>query len=611
MLKSPVLPAMASWLLMLTAFARPTPEKLPEGIIVAQPDGVLKIEVRDASTVRVLRAKDRAFFLHPSLVVVPHAGAATPWTLETADATAVIRTTALQVRVNLDSGDVTFLDPQGRTILAEQPRARAIQPAEVQGEKTFHVRQAWTPNSDEALYGLGQNHLGLTNLKGYDLDLWQHNGTTAIPVLVSSRGYGILWDNTSLTRFGDLRQLEAPPAAQLFDANGKPGGLTATYFGGDFAHSVDSRVESHVDIAVPNAVTDPNRTINPALPEKGNCSVRWEGSIVPTETGEHTFETFANGDIKLWIDGRLVVDHWRQGWLPWIDLAKIKLEAGKHHRVKMEWIRDQTMPTVRLRWKTPPHDDATSLWSEVGEGIDYYFVYGPKLDEVVAGYRRLTGAAPLMPVWAFGLWQSRQRYETSQQSLDVVTEFRKRRIPFDNIVQDWFYWKADAWGSHQFDPERFPDPDAWVKAVHAQHAHLMISVWGKFYPGTANFEAMRENGFLYERNLAEKTKDWLGYEYTFYDAINPAARKLFWDQVNRDLFRRGFDAWWMDATEPDLRPTPTLEGQKEYAHPTALGSGSRMLNATPLLNSQGVYEGQRAAAPSQRVFILTRSSFTG
>ena len=152
------------------------------------------------------------------------------------------------------------------------------------------------------------------------------------------------------------------------------------------------------------------------------------------------------------------------------------------------------METVRLLWKPPAKARSTSLWSEVGDGVDYYFVYGPALDRVVAGYRKLTGEAPMMPRWAFGLWQSRQRYETQQQSLDVVDGFRSRRIPFDNIVQDWFYWPENAWGSHRFDPVRFPDPDGWVKAIHDRNARLMISVWGKFYPGTENFEAMRVEG---------------------------------------------------------------------------------------------------------------------
>jgi len=135
--------------------------------------------------------------------------------------------------------------------------------------------------------------------------------------------------------------------------------------------------------------------------------------------------------------------------------------------------------------KQPTTDDSTSLWSEVADGEDYYFVYGPALDQVVAGFRQLTGQASLMPEWAFGLWQSRQRYETDQQSLDVVKEYRRRAIPFDNIVQDWQYWPRNSWGSHAFDTNRFPDPVGWLKALHALHTHVMISVWGKFYTGTA------------------------------------------------------------------------------------------------------------------------------
>ncbi len=592
--------------------AAPAPEKLPDGLLLPCDGGFLKIEVRAEDIMRVAYAKDRAFFARGSLAVLPPSDAQPAWTLTNGEGTATIRTEKMQARIDLASAAVTFLDHDGHVLLAEKPGTHRLESAEVQGEKTFHVRQAWESSSDEALYGLGQHQLGLTNLKGYDLDLWQHNGTIAVPFLVSSRGWGVLWDNPSFTRFGDLRAFEAPPAAQLRDADGQPGGLTATYFAdGNFGRQVARQVDPRVDIEVPNSVKNPNRNIHPNLPEEGNCSVRWEGSVQPAEDGDHLFECYSNGGIKLWIDGQLVMDHWRQGWLPWLDVARVHLQAGHRHQLKLEWSRDQGMPTVQLRWKTPSHDQATSLWSEVGEGTDYYFVYGPRLDRVIAGYRQLTGAAPMMPVWAFGLWQSRQRYETSQQSLDVVNGFRRRGIPFDNIVQDWFYWKEDAWGSHQFDPVRFPDPDAWIKGIHAQHSHLMISVWGKFYPGTDNFKAMHDQGFLYERNLEEKLDDWLGHRYTFYDAFNPKARQFFWAQVERDLFHRGIDAWWMDATEPDLTPVPTLEGQHTHVHPTALGIGARVLNAYPLVNSEGVYNGQRAAAPDQRVFILTRSGYTG
>ena len=538
----------------------------------------------------------------------------TPVEVQRSDANGLVSlsTPAMTARVTLATGAVTFLDTTGRPILAE--KGRALSPAMVQGEQTSNVRQQWLENQDETLHGLGQHQYGLVDLKGWDLELWQRNASVVVPFLVSNRGYGVLWDNTAYTRFGGLAPWSRIPFSRLVDATGAAGGLTATYFAdARFERAVATEVVSDIDIAMPGTSKTANQDINPSLPAAGPIGVRWEGAIVPSESGEHLFQLYSNNGIKMWVDGTLVADHWRQGWLPWADLARVRLEKGRRHAIKIEWSKDQGMETVRLRWKLPNPDRSTSLWSEVGDGIDYYFVYGPSLDRVIAGYRTLTGEAPLMPRWAFGLWQSRQRYETQQESLDAVDGFRSRKIPFDTIVQDWFYWRENSWGSHAFDPARFPDPNGWVKAIHDRHARLMLSVWGKFYPGTSNFDEMKSKGFLYESTLKSGFKDWVGpgYPYAFYDAFNPGARSLFWAQVDRDLFRKGVDAWWMDATEPDLLPTPDLEKGKAHMHPTGMGTGARMLNAYPLVNSQGIYEGQRASAPDQRVFVLTRSAFAG
>jgi alpha-D-xyloside xylohydrolase len=592
--------------------------RVPDGVIVRVGDGFLKLEVCASDVIRVAYAKGRGFFARKSLAAQPKRCDGARFEASEDGGTATLATQKLRARIELATGRVVFLDPSGAPILEE--KGRTLMPAIVQGEYTQHVRQEWIPDGDEALYGLGENQVGLLNLKGYDLDLWQHNGTIVIPFLVSSRGWGILWDNTSFTRFGDLRELEPIPAGRLFDKTGQPGGLTGSYYAGaHFNRLVGERVDRVVDIELSSKEKKPNRLIFAGLPE-GPASVRWEGEVEPEVTGEYTFQTFSNGGIKLWIDDRLVANQWRQDWLPWKEVAKVRLEAKRRIKVRLEWSKEQGMPTVQLLWKppaTPPHaagSAPTSLWSEVGDGVDYYVVYGPAIDDVVAGYRRITGAAPMTPRWALGLWQSRQRYETAKQSLDVVDGFRSRKIPFDNIVQDWFYWKEDAWGSHEFDKSRFPDPDGWIRAIHAKHARLMISVWGKFYPGTSNFEAMRTRGFLYQRNLSEGLRDWVGdggYPYTFYDAFNPEAGKLFWSQMDQALFRKKVDAWWLDAPEPDLLPTPTLDGQRTHMNPTALGTGSRMLNAYSLMNSKSVYEGQREEAPDQRVFILTRSAFAG
>lgn len=594
-----------------------TVQRVADGVVVHIGEGFLKLEVCASDVVRVAYSKDQGFFTRKSLATQPKRCDRPKFELIQDPGAVAVVTNALRARVDLATGRVAFLDPSGKTVLEEKEGGRTVMPAIVQGENTQHVRQEWLSHQDESLYGLGENQLGLLNIKGYDLDLWQHNGTLVVPFLVSSRGWGILWDNTSFTRFGDLRQLEPIPAARLYDAQGKRGGLTGSYYSGaDFKQLIGERVDRVIDIAMSSKEKKPNQLIFAGLPE-GNASVRWIGSVEPEVAGDYQFETFSNNGIKLWIDDRLVIDHWRQGWLPWKDVARVRLEGKRRHKVRLEWTKDQGMETVQLLWKPPAASAGpatTSLWSEVGDGLDYYFVYGPNLDKVVAGYRRVTGPAPMIPRWALGLWQSRQRYETAQQSLDAVDGFRSRKIPFDTIVQDWFYWKENAWGSHEFDPARFPDPDKWVRAIHDKHARLMISVWGKFYPGTKNFEAMRSQGFLYQRNLSEGLRDWVGdggYPYTFYDAFNPAAGKLFWAQVEQALFRKKVDAWWLDAPEPDLLPTPTLEGQKTHMHPTALGSGSRMLNGYSLPNSKSIYEGQRSVAPNQRVFILTRSAFAG
>ena len=598
----------------LSGHASPNPpEKLDDGVLFHVGDHLLKLEVCADNVIRVAYANDSAFFKRESLAAGLRHDIRTQWSLKNENSEAILATDKLQAHVDLASGAVSFFDAAGQPVLAEEPDGRILTPAIVQGDLTFHVRQQWRPNAGEALFGLGQQQLGLMDIKGYDLDLWQHNGTVDIPFLVSSRGYGILWDNTSYTRFGDLKRPEPIPAVELFDADGKPGGLTGSYHAGEnFERFVTNRVDAQINIAVPSDARQPNTLIHPALPPTGGVSIRWEGEVQPDEAGDYTLATFSNNGIKLWVDGKLVISHWRQGWLPWWNIARVHFEAGRRYHLKLEWTKEQGMETLQLFWKKPSTNPDTSLWSEVGEGIDYYFVYGPEPDSVISGYRQITGQAPMMPEWAFGLWQCRQRYQTQQQSLDVLAGYRQRGIPIDNIVQDWFYWKEDQWGSHQFDPVRFPDPVGWIRDLHGKyHAHLMISVWPKFYPTTTNFQIMRARHFLYEPNLGEDIIDWTGHPDTFYDAFNPAARKLFWSQINTNLFCKKVDAWWMDASEPDMTATPTLAGQRAHMHPTAMGTGARMLNAYPLVNSEAIYEGQRQAAPNQRVFILTRSGFAG
>jgi alpha-D-xyloside xylohydrolase len=539
----------------------------------------LKIEVCADNVIRVACAKSATFFTRDSLTTAAKKCVPTSFTTTTAGNLTKLATAKLTAQVDTSTGQVTFLDPTGQTILAENSAGgRTLTAATVQGEATTSVRQEWASNADESLYGLGQHQHGLIDIKGTDLDLHQYNTEVFIPYLVSSRGYGILWDNTSFTRFGDLTDSVPLP------------GTTGLY-----------------------ATTGDAGNVSPAT---GNTK-DWSGTVTPTVTGDYTFRTYSSGTTQLSVNNQMVINHWRQNWLPNEDIAHVNLTAGQAVPVRLQWNGDG-MNIIRLLWKPPISNRTTSLWSQVADGVDYYFVYGPELDDVVGGYRLLTGQASMMPLWAYGYWQCRERYKTAQEITDVLKGYRDRSAPIDNIVQDWQYWLPNQWGSHQFDSSRYPDPAGMMKTIHdTYHARLMISVWPKFYTSTANYTALNAKGFVYKLNVTEGKKDFVGYNFTFYDAFSADARAMYWSQMNTALFSLGIDAWWMDATEPEIveGPFTSINAQvttnQTHMNPTALGSGSRMLNAYALVNSQAVYEGQRAAAPNQRVFMLTRNGFAG
>jgi len=285
------------------------PQKVDNGVLVPLPGATLKVEVCTDDVVRIAYAGDASVFDRPSVVTAPKQCGGATWRATIGDASVVVQTSKLRVTVSRMTGRVRFTDLKGVPILSEASRSLAA--AEVQGERTFHVRQQWLPNADESLYGLGQQQLGLMDIKGYDLDLWQYNVSDVVPVLVSSRGYGILWNNMSLTRFGDLRTAAAMPAAALLDEGGKPGGLTGHYFAGaHFEREVGSRVDPSIDIQLAGKPSQ-NTRIHPALPAEGDASVRWVGSVVAPATGDFTFQTFSNAGLKMWVDDRLVVAHWR------------------------------------------------------------------------------------------------------------------------------------------------------------------------------------------------------------------------------------------------------------------------------------------------------------
>jgi alpha-D-xyloside xylohydrolase len=314
----------------------------------------------------------------------------------------------------------------------------------------------------------------------------------------------------------------------------------------------------------------------------------------------------------VYIDNELVVpERWRTAWNPNTYKFTKELVQGKKYSIRLEWKPDGGTSYIGLKALSPrPKSDqeALTLTSEMGDQIDYYFIRGNNLDEVISGYRTVTGKAQIMPKWAMGYWQSRERYKTADELTTVVQEYRKRQIPLDNIVLDWSYWPVKDWGSHDFDAARFPDPAAMVKKVHDLNAHIMISVWPKFYHTTDHYKEFDSKGWMYQRATKDSIRDWIGKGYigSFYDAYNPDARKLFWSQMKEHIYSKGFDAWWTD-----ILSNASIEYRKQLMTPTALGPSTKYFNAYALMNAEAIYNGQRGEDPNKRVFLLTRSGFSG
>ena len=523
---------------------------------------------------------------------------------------AVLRTPRLTARVTLATGEVAFEDEAGRPLLREPAGGgRTLTPVRTFGEETLAVRQEFEGAPGESLYGLGQHQDRLLDLAGRDLDLWQHNREIVVPFLVSTRRWGLLWDNPAHMRFGRPEDVVALPASAAVDESGQPRRFTASFF-------ADRELREAIALPPPSGIGvppasgpetmafgGPPTSLAPvSLPPEivSTClSARWTGFLDVPRTGEYALSVAdAVGVARLWIDGRLAVDYWSP-FLKATDVARLRLEAGRRHAFRLEWKRSDAGSTMAFKW-LPPREarPPISLWSASAEGVDYVFVRGETLDEVIAGYRELTGRAALPPRWALGYWQSRERYRTADELVGTVKEFRARRFPLDVIVQDWHYWRDGDWGSHELDPSRFPDPKAMTEGIHALGARVMISVWPKFYPGTANFDELQKAGHLYPLSLATQTKDWLGPGLHPLRRLQPrgtahllaAGRAGALHEGHRRLVARRHRA--RGPAEPGA-------GRPRHPHePTALGPGARVLNAYPLMASRAACS--RASAARRR-----------
>ncbi len=524
----------------------------------------------------------------------------------------ILKTASLKAYVNKKTGEVKFTDLNDNILLQENKGGgKSFTPVSIDGTSGYAFRQVFESPNDEAFYGLGQHQADEFNYKGKNESLYQYNTKVSIPFFVSNKNYGILWDNYSLTKFGDVRDYDQLSQFKLYDMNGAEGGLTATYYINSDTTNFIKRTERTIDYE--NLETVKN------FPENFpfyNSTIVWEGDLQAKESGIHRFLLYYAGYTKVWIDGKLMADRWRTAWNPSIAKFNVSMEAGKHHHIRLEWQPDGGISYIGLKALSPVSPDEQnklSLYSEMGDQIDYYFIKGDSMDDVIKGYRSISGKAQVMPKWAMGFWQSRERYKTQNELLDALKELRRRKIPIDNIVLDWSYWEEDAWGSHEFDAKRFPDPKGMVDKVHNLHAKIMISVWPKFYVTTKHYKEFDEKGWMYQQAVKDSIKDWIGKGYvgSFYDAYSEGARKLFWKQMEDCLYPLGFDAWWMDASEPDILSNASMEYRKALMNPTAMGSSTKYFNTYALMNAMAIYNGQRAVDNDKRVFLLTRSGFCG
>jgi len=362
---------------------------------------------------------------------------------QTADA-AVLTTGALTVELSLKWGNVQY-SIGGENLLRERNSIpRTYEPAELNGEKTFHVEDRFAPDATEGFYGLGQHQSGMFNYRGATVELGQNNTDVAIPLLLSTKGYGLMWNTASLT----------------------------------------------------------------------------------------------------YVDNRFPLE--------------------------------------------------LNLSSLAGHSVDYYFIYGPEMDQIIHEYRNLTGHTPMLPKWAYGFFQSKDRYVSQDEVLGIVHRYREEHIPLDTIVQDWFWWKAE--GDPIFN-SNFPDVPGELNRLHDEHVHAMLSVWGLFDAKSDNFQQMTQQHLDVPNAHV-------------YDATNPKAREFYWNNLAGKLFSQGWDAFWLDSAEPE-EYWPHMGDAILRNKQIWIGNGAEYTNVFPLMHTLGVQEHWRAATDRKRVFLLTRSAFFG
>lgn len=465
-------------------------------------------------------------------------------------AAVVVSAGSILASVDRETGALTFMDAAGKVLLAEKTDGRKL-PTDVAGAEKPTVQDVFLSPRDEYIFGGGQFQDGYLNIRDLPRRMTQVNTQISIPFFLSSKGYGLLWHNFGRT---DVNPTDREVRLKLIETGKLSTELFASPTGSAKVRRPESVFSAEFEVA-----------------QGGRHAMMLD---VGQPMGRRYYVE---------IDGKTVVD-FNNYWLPPTTSWFSNLSAGKHSVRVIGEVGD--MPSILLR----PAEDLTTLRSFTGSTIDYVVVAGPRSDEVIRRYRDITGAAPLLPAWAFGYIHCRARYYSQKELLTALDTFREKQIPLDLIVQDWMYWGKYGWNAMRFDETDYSDPAAMVKAVHAQHAHLMVSVWSRI---GAETEIGKE---FKEKKLFIPGTEWV-------DFFDPEARALYWKDFSTRMVPYGIDAWWLDATEP--------ENDDLHGRTVATGSGDAVRLLYPLMVNRTVYEGLRTAVPDKRVMLLTRSAFLG
>ena len=599
----------------------------------------IRLQVVSDRIIRVQATAEQSFRSKQSLIIVPQNSKA-QYKVEEQGDDLIITTAAMRAVLNEATGQITFYDLKNQVLLKEVAQGgKTFKPFTVP-DREIGVDIAKVPEAqkhgwswralfdspdNEAFYGLGQHQSEELNMKGKNEDLFQYNTKVSVPFVISNKNYGILWDSYSYSRWGNPDDyLQLNRAFKLYDKDGKEGQLTGTYVAKNGQKIVRGEDSIYFEYAMPETSEICNQTDKGGIQNlpKGfalnGSKVVYEGYVEAPTSSFYQFILYYAGYMKIYIDGKLVVpERWRTAWNPNSYKFETAIPKGKKTPIRIEWQPDGDVSYCGLRVAAPRSEaekNQLSIWSEMSPDMDYYFIAGKNMDEVISGYRTLTGKAPVYPKWVLGFWQSRERYQSSKDIEENMKKFRDLKIPVDNIVQDWNYWKLDSWGSHEFEAARYPNPQAMLDSVHALHGRFMISVWPKFYDTVKNYKELDAKGWMYHQAIKDDIHDWLGFRGSFYDAYDAGARKMFWRQMDENLYTKykfGIDAWWMDASEPNVRDCTPMWYRKALSGPTALGTATEYFNAYSIVNADAIYNGQRSVNPNQRVFLLTRSGFAG